>query len=134
MHKVLILIVTLAFTFSVSAFENEFSGTWTLISGEYLDNAGKLVDYKDLEMSSIKVISATHFSFVSMSASKFWSSGAGRYRFTETQYIESPIHTSYGVTSGQEYIFTYKIENDIWYNSRWKNGTRVEYEVWQKTL
>ena len=124
--------ITLAFTFSVNAAENEFNGSWELISGEYLNDEGTLIHYKDLKIKSIKVISATHFSFVSMSGDKFWSSGAGSYRFTESEYIESPIHTSYGVTLGKEYTFTYKVENDIWYNSRWNKGKRVEYEIWKK--
>ena len=132
MNKILLIIVTLSFTFSSYADANEFTGSWELISGEYLNNEGKLIQYKNMDMSSIKIISATHFSFVSMSGNKFWSAGAGTYRFTETAYIESPIHTSYGVTVGKEYSFTYVIEKDLWYNSRWKEGKRVEYEVWKK--
>jgi len=124
--------LTIACGFPASAFENNFSGTWQLVSGDYLNNEGKLVQYESLDISSIKVISATHFSFVSMSGNKFWSSGVGEYRFTESEYIESPIHTSYGVISSKEYIFTYKIEKGTWYNSRWENGKRVEYEVWKK--
>lgn len=132
MNKIIVIIMSFAFSFSVNAVENEFKGSWQLLSGEYLNNEGKLIQYEDLEISSIKIISGTHFSFVSMSGNKFWSAGAGRYRFTESEYIESPIHTSYGVTVGKEYVFTYKVENNIWYNSRWNKGKRVEYEVWQK--
>lgn len=132
MNKVILIIMTLAFTFSLKAAENEFNGSWELISGEYLNDDGILIQYKDLKIKSIKVISGRHFSFVSMSGNKFWSSGAGSYRFTESEYIESPIHTSYGVTLGKEYAFTYKVENDIWYNSRWNKGKRVEFEIWNK--
>jgi len=132
MNKIIAIIITIAVTFSVNAVENKFNGSWKLVSGEYLDKEGKRIQYKDVKMSSIKVISGTHFSYVSMSGNKFWSSGVGRYRFTETEYIEKPIHTSYGVTLGKEYAFTYKVENDIWYNSRWSKGKRVEYEIWQK--
>jgi hypothetical protein len=132
MYKIFFLLVTLALTSSVAAVENKFSGTWKLMSGEYLNHENKLVQYKDLELSSIKVISATHFSFVSMSGNKFWSSGVGLYRFTESNYIESPIYTSYGVSTGKEYTFLYTIDEGIWTNTRWKNEIRVEYEVWQK--
>jgi hypothetical protein len=128
----LFLLLLFGFNYPACAFEKKFSGTWQLMSGEYLNSEEKLVQYKELDISSIKVISATHFSFVSMSGSKFWSSGVGEYRFTENEYIESPIHTSYGVTSGKEYIFSYKIEQNIWINSRWENGKRVEYEVWKR--
>ncbi len=132
MYKVYVLIFTLVISFSVTAVENKFSGTWQLISGEYLNHENKLVQYKDLELSSIKVISATHFSFVSMSGEKFWSSGVGLYHFTENQYVESPIHTSYGEASNKKYTFSYTIEAGIWTNTRWKDDIRVEYEVWQK--
>ncbi|MFT5756042.1 MAG: hypothetical protein ACI9LM_000754 [Alteromonadaceae bacterium] len=132
MNKIILIIITLAFTFTVNAAENEFKGSWQLMSGEYVNDKGTLIQYKDLKISSIKVISETHFSFVSMSGNKFWSSGAGSYRFTESEYIESPIHTSYGVTLGKEYTFTYKVENDTWYNSRWNKEKRVEYEVWKR--
>ncbi|HBY85202.1 MAG TPA: hypothetical protein DEO86_04940 [Colwellia sp.] len=132
MNKVILIIITLCFTFSVNAIENEFNGSWELISGEYLNNKGVMIQYEDLKISSIKVISGTHFSFVSMSGDKFWSSGAGSYRFTEKEYIESPIFTSYGAALGKEYVFTYTIKNNTWYNSRWDKGTRVEYEVWRK--
>ena len=132
MNKTILIIISLAFTFTVNAVENKFNGSWKLISGEYLNDKGTVIQYEDLKISSIKVISGTHFSFVSMSGSKFWSSGAGSYRFTESEYIESPIHTSYGATLGKEYIFKYKVENDTWYNSRWNKGKRVEYEIWKK--
>ena len=132
MHKICFLVLTYFLTFSSIAVENKFSGTWQLSSGEYVNHEGKLIQYETLNLNSIKVISPTHFSFVSMSGSKFWSSGVGTYRFTETEYIESPIHTSYGVTSGKEYAFKYKISNDTWHNSRWENGKRVEFEVWKK--
>jgi hypothetical protein len=132
MNKVILIIITLCFTFSVNAIENEFNGSWELISGEYQNNKGVMIQYEDLKISSIKVISGTHFSFVSMSGDKFWSSGTGSYRFTEKEYIESPIFTSYGAVLGKEYVFTYTIKNNTWYNSRWDKGTRVEYEVWRK--
>jgi hypothetical protein len=67
-----------------------------------------------------------------MSGDKFWSSGAGSYRVSESQYIETAIHTSYGAPAGKEYTFQFRIEYGVWYSSRWDNGKRVEYEVWRK--
>ncbi len=125
----------LIFTCIVSqAKANEFIGTWQLVSGEYLNDKGKRVNYKSLNLRSIKVISKTHFSFVTMAGDKFWSSDAGRYRVTDNQYIETALHTSYSAPKGKEYVFTFKIEDDIWYSSRMENGVRVEYEVWHRTI
>lgn len=115
-----------------SAIHNQFKGTWQLISGEYIDHQGTLIDYNDLNLKSIKVLSDSHFSFVTLSGSKFWSSGSGSYRFQQQSYIETPIYTSYQHDDNAEYTFSYKIDDGYWYNERWQQGIRVEYEVWQK--
>ena len=126
----IILIVLLSF--SVNAKENIFSGTWELVSGEYIDYEGNLVSYDKLNLHSLKVITNTHFSFVTMSGDKFWSSGAGTFKYTKSEYIESPLYTSFNSPKGKKYVFKYKFDGDKWLSSRWENDKRVEYEVWQK--
>jgi len=74
----------------------------------------------------------THFSFVTMSGNKFWSSGAGTYTYSNSEYIESPLYTSFNFPIGKRYVFNYRIEGDKWFSSRFKNDKRVEYEVWQR--
>lgn len=119
-------------SFSVNANENLFSGTWELISGEYVDQEGGLVSYEELNLRSLKVISKTHFSFVTMSGDKFWSSGSGTFKYTDDQYIESPLYTSFNSPKGKQYIFKYRFEGDTWFSSRWENEKRVEFEVWKR--
>lgn len=134
MNKIfnVILILLCSFSVNVNANENLFSGTWKLVSGEYINYEGKLVSYEELNLRSIKVISDTHFSFVTMSGDKFWSSGAGTFSFTNSEYIESPLYTSFNSPDGKTYTFKYKKEGDKWFTSRWENEKRVEYEVWQR--
>ncbi|MDO6447271.1 hypothetical protein Q4493_15990 [Colwellia sp. 1_MG-2023] len=132
MKKVINIILAVIVSFAVNANENIFSGTWTLVSGEYIDHEGNLINYETLNLKSLKVINETHFSFVSMSGDKFWSSGAGTFTLTDNEYIESPTYTSFNSPKGKKYVFKYRIEGDKWFSSRWENDKRVEYEVWQK--
>lgn len=134
MKNVINIILAVAVSFSVNANENIFSGTWTLVSGEYIDHEGNLINYETLNLKSLKVINETHFSFVSMSGDKFWSSGAGTFTLTDNEYIESPTYTSFNSPKGKKYVFKYRIEGDKWFSSRWENDKRVEYEVWQKLI
>jgi len=114
----------------VDAQETPFEGTWQLVSGSYVNYEGKLINYKDLNLNSLKVISKDHFSFVTKSGDKFWSAGAGSYTFDDVQYTETPIHTSYSVQTGTSYVFQYKLEGDTWSTVRFENGKQVEQEKW----
>ena len=50
------LLIILVLTFSVAAKENVFKGSWKLVSGEYLDNSGRLIQYKDLKKANVHSI------------------------------------------------------------------------------
>lgn len=132
MNKFFFLISIIFLSFSVNANENLFSGTWKLISGEYIDNKGSLISYEELNLHSLKVITKTHFSFVTMSGDKFWSSGTGTFKYTNSEYIESPVYTSFNSPKGKKYVFKYRVDGEKWFSSRWENDKRVEYEVWQR--
>ncbi len=132
MQVVYWLLICTVILVSPAGYSNNFIGSWQLVSGEYVDEKGKLVDYSEAKLKSIKTLSTSHYSFISMSGEKFWAAGAGSYSFTDKEYIETPIHTSYTIETDSKYRFSYKHEGEYWYNSRWKDGKRVEYEVWQK--
>lgn len=107
-------------------------GVWKLESGEYMNGDGKLISYESLNMQSLKVISDTHFSFTSMKGDTFWASGTGSYTFEDGKYVEKLQLNSFGENPGAMFAFDSKVKGDYWYNARWENGVRVEYEVWQK--
>jgi hypothetical protein len=108
-----------------------FQGVWELVSGEYVNHEGKLIQYKELELKSVKIISGNQFSFVTMSGDKFWSAGSGTFRIQNTEYIEVPEYNSFQSPKGAEYSFNYHIDKNTWTNARWEKDVRVEYEVWQ---
>lgn len=126
------LLILLCLLTSISGYSNPFIGTWQLVSGEYVNDNNVLVDYADADMNSIKVLSDKHYSFISMSGEKFWAAGAGNYQFDQKTYTETPIHTSYALAQGSQYAFQYQMVGEFWHNSRWKDGKRVEYEIWRK--
>lgn len=113
-------------------FANQFTGTWQLVSGEYVNHEGQLINYESLKMESIKVITDKHFSFISHSDGKFWASGAGQYTYSDQEYTEIPRLTSFEIPATSRYQFTYEIDGNLWKNSRYENGKRVEFELWKK--
>lgn len=130
MKKSFIFIMLFALSLSVKA--EDLSGVWQLVSGEYIDQHDKLINYQDLQMQSIKILTQTHFSFTSMKGDQFWASGTGTYKVSDGKYTETLQYNSFGEKVGAEFTFEFKREGDFWYGSRWKDGKRVEYEVWQK--
>lgn len=132
MNQVFKFLLIFLLSFSANAEENIFSGTWELVSGEYIDHESNLVSYEKLKLRSLKVISETHFSFITMSGDKFWASGSGTFKYTNGEYIESPLYTSYDSPKGKQYVFKYRLDGETWFSSRWENEKRVEYEVWQR--
>ncbi|TKB44336.1 hypothetical protein [Thalassotalea mangrovi] len=52
------------------------AGTWKLIDGEYIDEKGDLMQYRDVKMTALKV----------MDDGKFWASGAGTYKIDKNRY------------------------------------------------
>jgi len=126
------LICLIAFNFSAVAQKNPFVGTWKLVAGEYLNEKKELISYQNLGIQSQKVITNTHFSFVSTAKGKFWAAGTGSFSFTDSEYIEKPTMASYPLEDNGIYTFQYVLIEGQWHNSRWHGDTRVEYEVWQR--
>ncbi|QQX81965.1 hypothetical protein JK628_09200 [Shewanella sp. KX20019] len=130
----------LLLAFPLSAAHNPFIGSWSLVSGKYLDGKGEWVNYGDLKLSAIKVISASHFSFTTMKnigteaepKSEFWAAGTGRYKYTETEYTEYPEFNSFGVKPNTPFTFFYEISEDKWQTRRIEDGVLKEQELWIK--
>ncbi|WP_237162673.1 hypothetical protein [Shewanella halifaxensis] len=126
--------------FFAIAQDNPLQGSWKLVSGKYLDGKGKWVDYADLKLSAIKLISANHFSFTTVKnigtteqpKNEFWAAGTGRYQYTATDYVEFPELNSFGVKPGVSFVFTYELKGNEWHTKRTEGGTLKEVEVWVK--
>ena len=117
-------------TKSATIENSPFQGTWQLVSGEYINDKGTLINYESLSLTSQKVLSDQHFSFISLSNGKFWAAGSGSYQFDNHSYIE--FLSLAAVDAGKPYQFNYKIVDGTWTNERWVDGKRVEMEVWKK--
>ncbi|MCQ3829259.1 hypothetical protein HXX02_07360 [Microbulbifer elongatus] len=129
--KKTVLALALSLISSFASADN-LTGAWELVSGSYVDNKGTLLDYQELDFKALKIISDRHFSFTSMKGGKFWASGTGTYEVADGKYTETLHFNSFGEQSGAKFVFTTRVEDEYWYNERWKDGERVEYEVWRR--
>jgi hypothetical protein len=111
---------------------NQFIGAWELVSGSYVDENNSVINYEEAEVKSLKVLSKNRFSFVTTSKGAFYAAASGEYHVENGIYAEIPAYASYPSMLGQRYEFQYQLEGDTWTNSRWKDGVRVEHEVWKK--
>ncbi len=127
-----IISIALLLSVPVNASENPLKGTWHLVSGEYINEEGIVINYQALGLSSQIVIDEKNFAFVTMKKQQFWAAGAGHYTLDKNYYYETPTKASYPLEDGGTYKFSYKVIGNKWVKERWRDAIRVEYEVWQK--
>lgn len=111
---------------------NPFVGAWELVSGSYVGEDQVVIDYAAAEVKSLKVLSDSRYSFITTAKGAFYAAGGGEYVVENGVYTETPALASHPEMIGQRYAFQYQLEGDIWTNSRWQNGVRVEWEVWKR--
>ncbi|WP_144209420.1 hypothetical protein [Shewanella donghaensis] len=115
---------------------SELMGSWELIAGRYLNEQEQWVDYKDLNLVAIKVISKSHFSFTTMQikdgVKSFWAAASGTYIIESKQYIEYPHLNSFNVGSEESFRFNFEIIEEHWHSKRFDLGKLKEVEVWKR--
>lgn len=93
-------------------------GTWKLISGTIIENGDTTVTDYTSNQSMIKIINATHFSFLSHDLNKgkdstaVFAAGGGRYTLSGDQYTEHLEYCSYREWEGNAFPFTVTIDGD----------------------
>lgn len=131
-----VLILLLFVTCAPTLVAQPLSGVWELAAGEYVNERGILVNYQTLNLKSTKILTDTHFSFTSMKGDAFWAAGTGTYALVDGRYTETLQLNSFGQKAGSTFEFDTTMETSdetiLWYNARWQNGKRVEFEVWRK--
>ncbi len=108
------------------------AGAWELVSGSYTGEDGAVVDYSGASVKSLKVLAENKFSFVTTSQGAFYAAGGGDYVIENDLYVEIPRLASHPNMVGKRFTFQYRLEGDLWTNSRWQDGVRVEHEVWKR--
>ena len=127
-----LLLATLPGLAAASTQAPPLEGAWQLVSGEYVDADGRVVDYADKQLQGMKLLADGRFSFTTTAAGRFWAGGSGTFSADGTQYVETPRMASYPLAEGGQYRFDYTLEGDTWTLERHEGGRRVEREVWRR--
>ena len=107
-------------------------GTWQFVSGRYTEPNKQPVAYKDPELRAIKIITPTHFSYITETGNgSFYIAGAGTCKLEKDQYTETLEYVSAPKMKNKSYSFKYHIENDLWYTEGMEDGSLTE-EIWQR--
>ncbi|WP_027468729.1 hypothetical protein [Deefgea rivuli] len=108
-------------------------GAWALVTGECQEESdGPMVDYEAVKYNSLKVLSETHFTFITHAGDAFSCCAGGVYSVEADRYVEQIQTTSSLHLLGREFAFQFCIEGDLWHNTRWENGVQVEHEIWRR--
>jgi hypothetical protein len=93
-------------------------GTWQLYSGTIVEKGDTTITDYTKNASMIKIINATHFSFLNHDLKKgkdstsVFVAGGGRYTLTGNQYKESLEYCSAREWEGNDFEFTVNVKND----------------------
>jgi hypothetical protein len=103
----------------VSASDMRLVGSWKLITGTIIKNGDTTVTDYTNDKSFIKIINATHFSFLlhdlkkgSDSATAAFVAGGGRYELHDSLYTEHLEYCSNRPAEGHDFTFSVSIKND----------------------
>jgi hypothetical protein len=91
------------------------TGTWKLLTGTLIENGDTTVTDYTINKSFIKIITPTHFSFLSHTLRKDttdFSAGGGRCIINDTSYTEMLDYCSAKEWEGQQFNFTLHLQSD----------------------
>ena len=93
-------------------------GTWKLLSGTLIENGDTTITDYTRDVSFIKIINDTHFSFLQHDLKKgkdsaaVFVSGGGRYTLTKDSYTEHLEYCSARDWEGNDFDFTITLKGD----------------------
>lgn len=94
------------------------TGTWKLIRGTLIEKGDTVVTDYTKDRSFIKMINATHFSFIThdlrqgKDSTASFGAGAGKYSLKGDQYTEHLEYCNAREWEGHDFSFTVTIHND----------------------
>lgn len=112
-------------------FANPLLGSWEFVEGKYAVDDG-YVTAKAPQLTSVKLITKTHFNYITQKNGQFHYAGGGKYIIKDQQFIETFGYGNIPSLLGKTMAFDYKIEGDLWHHSLTENGKLVEAEIWRK--
>ncbi|MEZ7278905.1 hypothetical protein [Pseudoalteromonas sp. 68 DY56-GL68] len=127
--KKITLIASLLLSINVNA--NPLLGSWQFIEGKYAVEDG-YVTAKAPELNSVKLITDSHFSYITQKNGKFHYAGGGEYILKEQQFIETFSYGNVPSLLGKTMAFDYKVEGDVWHHTLYENGKLIEAETWRR--
>ncbi|MBB1308270.1 MAG: hypothetical protein ACJAVX_000355 [Pseudoalteromonas rhizosphaerae] len=125
------LLLASLFITSPLVIANPLLGSWEFVEGKYAVEQG-YVTAKAPELTSVKLITATHFNYITQKNGQFHYAGGGQYTLKNQQFVETFAYGNIESLLGKTMAFDYKIEGDLWHHSLTENGKLVEAEVWRK--
>lgn len=109
---------------------NSLQGSWTLKSAVYTKADGTVITLSGDDLKSVKVLSKSYFSFVTVNKDGSFSSAlTGTYQLKGNDYHETPQTGSVASMLNKTYEFKAKVEGDLWHHSGMDDGMKIE-EVW----
>jgi hypothetical protein len=118
MKTLLLSLVVIGITASCSNEKSGVEGTWKLLSGTIIERGDTTTTDYTKDRSMIKVINATHFSFLNhdlnhgKDSTGFFSAGGGRYELKGDQYTEHLEYCNDRNWEGHDFNFKIEITND----------------------
>ncbi|EWH07345.1 MULTISPECIES: hypothetical protein [Pseudoalteromonas] len=110
---------------------NPLVGSWQFVEGKYATKEG-YVTAKAPELTSVKLITDTHFSYITQKNGNFHYAGGGKYVLQDQQFIETFSYGNVPSLQGKTMAFDYKVDGDLWHHTLYENGKLVEAEIWQR--
>jgi len=98
--------------------QNPITGTWQLITGTLIEKGDTSITYYNKNISFIKIINDTHFSFLQHDLNKgkdstaIFVAGGGTYTIKDSLYTEKLEYCSARSWEGNEFPFSIQIKND----------------------
>ena len=109
-------------------------GTWQLITGTVIAGGDTTVTNYDKNISFIKIINDTHFSFLQHDVNKgkdsaaMFVAGGGKYDLKDSTYTEHLEYCSARNWEGNDFVFKIRIKNDTLIQSGFERvkGTKID--------
>jgi hypothetical protein len=126
------IIFCFAATPSQATEPRSLQGSWTLKSAVYTKADGTVIKVSGEDLKSVKVLSKSYFSFVTVNKDGSFSSAlTGTYQLKGNDYHETPQTGSVASMLNKTYEFKAKVEGDLWHHNGMEDGMKIE-ELWQR--